>query len=67
MTIDATKIKYILVGSDSYMCMMVDPGIDMLEDGNCIDVPFNSQSVTALCGLIKEYDIQVLDFMADGT
>ena len=61
------EIKYILIGGDSYLCMMVDltadVEADMLSDANCIDVPFNSQTVTALCEMVREYDIPVIDFV----
>ena len=65
--INQSKVKYILIGSDSYMCMMVDltkdPEAGLLSDENCIDVPFNSQTVTALCEMVREKDIPVFDFV----
>ena len=65
--IKTDKIKYILVSDDSYMCMMVDltenVDKDLLSDENCIEVPFNSQTVTALCEMVREHDVAVLDFV----
>jgi len=63
----AEDVKYVLVGKDSYMLMMVDltdnVELDLLTDENCIDVPFNSQTITALCEMVREHDVAVLDFV----
>ena len=63
----AEEVKYVLCGQDSYMCMMVDltddVDKDILSDENCVEVHYNSQTVSELCKMHAEYGFAVLDFV----
>ena len=63
----AEDVKYVIVGKDSYMLMMVDltdnVELALLTDKNCIEVPFSSHTITKLCDLVREHDVAVLDFV----
>ena len=62
-------VKMVLVGVDSYMVFtedlkgLIEESLLLTED--IIEVPFTSQSITALCDLVREHDTPVVDYADD--